>query len=60
MAVWFYAKRSSTPPPLDQDDLGFHYTFNELEHGERLRQELDLSHLSPEQGDQLSALIKRY
>jgi hypothetical protein len=53
-------KKKFDAPPLDQDDPGFHYTFNKSEHGERLCQELDLSHLSPEQGNQLSALIKRY
>jgi hypothetical protein len=53
-------KKKFDAPPLDQDDPGFHYTFNESEHGKQLRQELDLSHLSPEQGNQLSALIKCY
>jgi hypothetical protein len=53
-------KKKFDAPPLDQDDPGFHYTFNESEHGKRLCQELNLSHLSPKQGDQLSALIKCY
>ncbi len=51
-------KKKFDAPALDQDDPEFNYTFSEADHGERLKNELDLSHLSPEQGARLAALIK--
>jgi hypothetical protein len=47
-------------PALDQDNPDFHYSFDKSLHGNRPRQELNLSHLTPEQSSRLSALIKQY
>ncbi len=47
-------------PPLDENDPRFNFTFNEALHGERLRQQLDLSHLDSTLCDWIYALIKRY
>jgi hypothetical protein len=53
-------KKKFDTPALDQDNPKFNYTFSETNHGERLKNELDLSHLSPKQGAWLAALIKQY
>jgi hypothetical protein len=53
-------KKKFVAPALDQDDPKFKYTFSEADHGKHLKNELDLFHLSLEQGAQLTALIKQY
>ncbi len=52
-------KKKFDAPALDQDDPNFDYAFDESLHGDRLCQELNLSHLTPEQSSRLSALIKK-
>ena len=47
-------------PALDEDDPLFNYVFSDDRDGPRLAKELDVSHLDPEQGAQLTALIKKY
>ncbi len=51
-------KKKFDAPALDQDDPEFNYIFSKADHGDRLKNELDLSHLSPEQGAKLANLIK--
>jgi hypothetical protein len=40
-------KLKHPPPPIDVPDLRFHFIFDESVHGERLKEQLDLSHLDP-------------
>jgi hypothetical protein len=53
-------KKKFDAPALDQDNPKFNYTFSEANHGQHLKNEHDLSHLSPKQGARLATLIKQY
>ncbi len=47
-------------PPLDVHDPSFHFPFDEALHGERLREQLDLSHLDPSIQLKVTDLIKEF
>ena len=47
-------------PPLDVHDPSFHFPFDEALHGERLREQLDLSHLDPSIRLKVTDLIKEF
>jgi hypothetical protein len=47
-------------PPLDEIDPRFDFAFNEALHGERLRQQLDLSHIDSSLCDRIYTLIRKY
>ncbi len=51
-------KKKFDAPALDQDDPKFNHIFSKADHGERLKNELDLLHLSPKQRAKLANLIK--
>ena len=53
-------KRKHAAPRLDEVDPDFDCAFNEALHGERLRKELDVSHLPMEQRNVVTALIKEF
>ena len=53
-------KRQHSAPPLDDIDPAFATTYVDAIHGERLRSELDLSHLDPSIQTQVLTLIKKY
>ncbi len=53
-------KRCFKAPALDVDNLVFKCKFSEVDHGDQLRTELDLSHLKPKYCTKLTALIKQY
>ena len=52
-------KRKHVAPPLTDIDPNFGVEYDELLHGNMLRTELDVSHLTPPQQATLTALIKR-
>ena len=47
-------------PPLDVLDSSFHFPFDEALHGDRLREQLDLSHLYPSIQLKVTNLIKEF
>jgi hypothetical protein len=47
-------------PPLEEIDLHFDFAIDEALHGERLRQQLDLSHLNDALQTKIYDLIKKY
>ena len=47
-------------PPLDVHDPSFHFPFDEALHGERLQEQLDLSHLDPSIRLKVTDLIKEF
>jgi hypothetical protein len=47
-------------PPIDADDPSFNFEYSEELHGEKLRADLDVSHLPPEHASALLNLIKQY
>ncbi len=47
-------------PPLDVTDSLFNFPFDEALHGERMRKDLDLSHLAADLQEQIYALIIKY
>jgi hypothetical protein len=51
-------KKHFDAPALDEDNLVFNYEFSQVTHGNWLKTELDLSHLTPKDGAKLTALIK--
>jgi hypothetical protein len=53
-------KKKFDDPVLDQDNMVFDFVYSKDEHSKRLKKELDLSHLQPEQSASLTALIKKY
>ncbi len=53
-------KKKFDAPTLYQDDPGFNFIFSKADHGECLKNELDLLHLSPKQGAKRADLIKQY
>jgi hypothetical protein len=53
-------RKKFNAPALDQDNPEFNYIFYEANHGERLKNELDLLHLSAKQGAKLADLNKQY
>jgi hypothetical protein len=53
-------KKKFPTPPLNNIDTDFNWTYLEELHGEKLRTDLDLSHLLPEQATTLLTLIKEY
>ena len=53
-------KKKFPTPPLDADDPTFNYSYSEELHGELLRTQLDVSHLSPEDADALLTVIKEF
>jgi hypothetical protein len=53
-------KLKHPPPPLDVHDPQFHFVFDESIHGERLREQLDLSHLDSSIQLAVLNLVKKY
>ena len=53
-------KRLHTPPKLHGIDPAFGVEFDEMKHGQMLKDELKISHLTSAQQFILTALIKRY
>jgi hypothetical protein len=53
-------KRKHPAPPLDAIDPRFKATYNKAHHGERLRTELNLSHLDPPVRNQVYKLLQKY
>jgi hypothetical protein len=54
-------RRTKFPtPPLDADDPTFTYIYSDELHGDKLRSELDVSHLCPTDASALLNLIKEY
>ncbi len=53
-------KLKHQPPPLDSADPTFMFPFDEALHGERLRKDLDLSHLDAPLQQSIYALIQKY
>ncbi len=47
-------------PPINADDPSFNFKYSEELHGEKLRADLDVSHLTPEHVSALLNLIKQY
>ncbi len=47
-------------PPINADDPSFNFEYSEVLHGEKLRANLDVSHLPPEHASALLNLIKQY
>ncbi len=47
-------------PPLDVTDPLFNFSFDEALHGERMRKDLDVSHLAADLQEQIYALIIKY
>jgi len=53
-------KRVHDPPKLQEIDPDFGEEYDEAKHGEILRAELNISHLTPMQKEILTAVIKKY
>ncbi len=53
-------KRKHAAPPLDDIDPHFHLQYDEKIHGEKLRTELDLSHLDGTTRDLVYKLLNKY
>ena len=53
-------KRKHTAPPIDNIDPNFGVPYNEAKHGDILRSELDISHLTPSQQITLTDCIKKF
>ena len=53
-------KRLHTAPQLDVDDPDFHFPFDEVKHGEKLRNELKVNHLPADIQERTINLIKKY
>ena len=53
-------KRKHAAPPLNDIDPAFASPYVEAKHGERLRKELDVSHLEPSLQTAVTDLIKKY
>ena len=53
-------KRKHNPPSVHDVDPNFGETYDERKHGETLRAELNVAHLTPDQQDTLTAVIKKY
>ncbi len=53
-------RRKHPAPPLDDIDPRFHSVYDEALHGEKLRKELDLSHLPIGLREKVYALLKKY
>ena len=53
-------KRVHDPPKLTDIDPDFGEEYDEAKHGDTLREELKISHLSESQQSELTALIKKY
>ena len=56
----FICKQEHAAPPLTDIYPNFGVEYNEAVHGAKLRDELDVSHLTSSQQTVLTALIKRY
>ena len=53
-------RRKHPAPPLDDIDPRFHSVYDEALHGDKLRKELDLSHLPLGLREKVYALLKKY
>ena len=53
-------RRKHPAPPLDEIDPRFLSHYDESVHGEKLRRELDLSHLDPPVRDAVTKLLQKY
>ncbi len=53
-------KKKFPTPPIDATDPEFDWEYSGDIHAEQLRKELNLSHLSKEHADALTAVIKKY
>ena len=53
-------KLKHPPPPMDSDDPTFMFPYDEAIHGDRLRKDLDLSHLDAPLQQSIYALIQKY
>ncbi|KAL3794570.1 hypothetical protein HJC23_008026 [Cyclotella cryptica] len=53
-------KRLHPSPRIGEIDEQFNVQYEEAKHGEKLRRELKIDHLTPTQQDKLVALIKKY
>jgi len=53
-------KRLHPSPRLDEVDEKFNVQYDEAKHGEKLRKELQIDHLTQDQQKQLTDLIKKY
>ncbi len=53
-------KKKFPTPPLDVEDPAFNWVYSDELHGDKLKTELDLSHLDADKAAALVALIKQY
>ena len=53
-------KRLHDPPKLQALDPDFGEEYDEAKHGDTLRSELNIAHLTPSQRSMLTAIIKKY